>query len=110
MCHFYANPLSVLLTLPSVDAESFGMLLTHTHLDAIRNLPSMRQYIQGKLDANDTSEAKSLLLNDAYLASLLPQLVDFLQKKSQELRSAVLVLAKLSEKGITKRSLADIYL
>src|SRR5271169_5437751 len=61
MFHFYANPLSVLLAVPSIDPESLHTYLTTTHLNAIRSLPSMRKYIEDKLAEEDTEEVKSLL-------------------------------------------------
>ena len=111
MCHFYANPLSILLAIPSVDPDSLPQYLTTTHLDAIRSLLSMRKYVEDKLAEKDAEEVKSILLDDAYLISLLPQFVDYLESKARELREAVTVLAKLSERGVkTKRGLADLYL
>ena len=56
-------------------------------------------------------EVKSILLDNAYLISLLPQLVYYLQSKARELRAAVTVLAKLSERGVkTRRGPAELYL
>ena len=111
MCHFYANPLSVLLAIPSIDPDSLQQYLTETHLDAIRSLPSMRKYVTEKLEESDAEEVKSILLDNSYLISLLPQFVDYLETKAQELREAVIVLAKLSERGLkTRRGLGELYL
>jgi len=71
----------------------------------------MRKYVEEKLAETDTEEVKSILLDDAYLISLLPQFVDYLESKARELRTAVTVLAKLSERGVkTRRGLAELYL
>ena len=111
MCHFYANPLSVLIGLSSIDPEVWGTYLTPTHLNAIRCLPSVRSYIEEKLSENDTEEVKSILLDDAYLLSLLPQFVELLQQKAHELREALIVIAKLSESVMKmRRNLGDLYL
>ena len=111
MCHFYANPLSVLLAIPSIDPDSLEQYLTETHLDAIRSLPSMRKYVTEKLEESDADEVKSILLDNSYLISLLPQFVDYLETKARELREAVIVLAKLSERGLkTRRGLGELYL
>jgi origin recognition complex subunit 3 len=111
MCHFYANPLSVLLAVPSIDPESLHIYLTTTHLNDIRSLPSMRKYIEEKLAEKDTEEVKSLLNDDSYLTSLLPQFVDLVETRARELREAVIVLTKLSERGVkTRRRLGDLYL
>lgn len=111
MCHFYANPLSVLLAIPSIDLDSLQQYLTTSHLDAIRSLPSMRKYVDEKLAEKDAEEVKSILLDNAYLISLLPQFVEYLKSKARELREAVTVLVQLSERGVkTKRGLAGLYL
>ena len=111
MCHFYSNPLSILLAIPSIDPDSLDQYLMGRHLDAIRSLPSMRKYVEEKLAEKDTEEIKSILLDNAYLISLLPQFVDYLESKARELREAVTVLVKLSERGVkTKRGLAELYL
>jgi origin recognition complex subunit 3 len=111
MSHFYANPLSVLLAMPSIDPYSLQNFLTKKHMDAIRSLPSVKKYVEEKLAEKDTEEVKSILFDDSYLASLLPQFVDLLNNKARELREAVIVLAKLSERGSkTKRSLGELYL
>jgi origin recognition complex subunit 3 len=111
MCHFYANPLSFLLALSSIDLESVHEYLTSTHLNAIRSLPSIRKYVEEKLAENDTEEVKSILLDDSYFISLLPQFVDLLETKAQEVREALVVLAKLSERSVkTKRGLQGLYL
>ena len=111
MCHFYANPLSILLAIPSIDPDSLEQYLMATHLDAIRSLPSMRKYIEEKLAEKDTEEVKSILLNNAYFISLLPQFVDYLESKARDLREAVTVLATLSEGAMkTRRGLSELYL
>lgn len=110
MCHFYANPLSLLLAVPSADPDSLSTLLSPHHLNMIRSLPSMRKYVENKLSERDTEEAKSLLNDDEYLLSLLPQLIGYLENKAAELREAVLILAKLSERGKTKRGIEELYL
>lgn len=110
MCHFYANPLSILLAVPTVKPESLHTYLTTAHLNVIRSLPSMRKYIEDKLAEKDTEEVKSLLNDDLYLISLLPQFVDLLETKARELREAVIVLTKLSDRGVkTRRRLGDLY-
>jgi origin recognition complex subunit 3 len=110
MCHFYANPLSVLLAVPSADPESLSAFLSPQHLNMIRSLPSMRKYVENKLSERDTEEVKSLLNDDEYLLSLLPQLIGYLENKAAELREAVLVLVKLSDRGKTKRGIEELYL
>ena len=71
----------------------------------------MRKYIEEKLSEKDTEEVKSLLNDDTYLISLLPQFVDLVESRARELREAVIVLGKLSERGVkTTRRPGDLYL
>lgn len=58
MCHFYANPLSVLLSEIKPQPE---------HLEALRNLPSFRSHIEDSLEAGRLKHVRSLLDDDAYL-------------------------------------------
>jgi hypothetical protein len=70
----------------------------------------MRSYIEGKLAEEDAEEVKSLLYDDAYLISLLPQFVDLVQTKAREIREAVIVLTMLSDRTKSRRELGDLYL
>lgn len=61
MCHFYANPLSVLLVRPNPPQPE--------HNEALRNLPSFRRHVEIAVEEGNLKHARSLLLDDAYLAS-----------------------------------------
>ena len=58
MCHFYANPLSVLLSEVKPQPE---------HLEALRNLPSFRSHIEDALETGRLKHVRSMLDDDAYL-------------------------------------------
>lgn len=58
MCHFYGNPLSILLVGGNPQPE---------HLEALRNLPSFRAYVEETIEANNVGRSRSLLDDDAYL-------------------------------------------
>lgn len=58
MCHFYSNPLSVLLSEVKPQAE---------HLEALRNLPSFRSHVEDALEAGRLKHVRSLLDDDDYL-------------------------------------------
>lgn len=58
MCHFYGNPLSILLVEAKPQPE---------HLEALRNLPSFRAHIEETLDSGNLEHVRSLLDDDAYL-------------------------------------------
>lgn len=58
MCHFYANPLSVLLSEVNPQPE---------HLEALRNLPSFRSHVEDALENGRLKHVRSMLEDDAYL-------------------------------------------
>ncbi|KAI1082866.1 origin recognition complex subunit 3 N-terminus-domain-containing protein [Whalleya microplaca] len=64
MCHFYANPLTVLL---SGDVEN--EILDEEHFGAIRFLPSFRRYVEAVVQQGDIKQARLLLDDDQYLAT-----------------------------------------
>jgi hypothetical protein len=77
----------------------------------IRALPSMRNYVEDKLAEKDTDEVRSLLFEDEYLLSLLPQFVELLHSKAAELREAIIILGKLSERDSrTRTGLVELFL
>ncbi|KAH0544505.1 hypothetical protein FGG08_001404 [Glutinoglossum americanum] len=65
MSHFYANPLSILLA----GAKAYE-ILQKEHLEAIRNLPSFRRFVEKLLDENRPEIARSLLDDDGLLSTL----------------------------------------
>ena len=60
MCHFYANPVSVMLLRQKSPQPE--------HNEAIRNLPSFRTHVEGAVEAGRLKHARSLLQSDAYLS------------------------------------------
>lgn len=58
MCHFYGNPLSVLLVGGKPQPE---------HLEALRNLPSFRAHVEENIEANNVEHSRSLLDDDTSL-------------------------------------------
>lgn len=65
MCHFYANPLSILLAKQELGNRSD--LLQAEHFEAIRMLPSFRKRIESLLDQNETTKARFLLESNEHL-------------------------------------------
>lgn len=59
MCHFYANPLSVLLVQDSSPQPE--------HLEALRNLPSFRAHVEESVEHGKLEHVRSLLEDDTYL-------------------------------------------
>ncbi|GAO15938.1 hypothetical protein UVI_02039600 [Ustilaginoidea virens] len=62
MCHFYANPLSVLLCCSEPPSES----LQQEHFEAVRNLPSFRQAVEREVQKGTVAslEDARLLIED----------------------------------------------
>lgn len=85
MCHFYANPLSVLLSEIKPQPE---------HLEALRNLPSFRSHIEDSLEAGRLAHVRSLLDDDAYLLA-------------EQQRTAIYVTAKWETRLLRSLSLLD---
>lgn len=85
MCHFYANPLSALLSEIKPQPE---------HLEALRNLPSFRSHIEDALEAGRLKHVRSLLDDDAYLLA-------------EQQRTAVKVTAKWETQLLRSLSLLD---
>ena len=110
MCHFYANPLSILFGISDVDPERVSDYLSPVHLNAIRALPSMKSFVEGKLAAEDDDEVRSILSDDSYLITLLPQFIDEIQNHAKVVRNAVVILGNLCDRTKTKRDWVDIYL
>jgi origin recognition complex subunit 3 len=64
MCHFYANPLSVLL---APDLQDVIPLLQEEHLDAIRNLPSFKPAMELLVEQGNVKQAGELITSNSYL-------------------------------------------
>lgn len=58
MCHFYGNPLSILLVGGKPQPE---------HLEALRNLPSFRAYVEEAIETGNGELSRSLLEDDVFL-------------------------------------------
>ncbi|KAK0633436.1 origin recognition complex subunit 3 N-terminus-domain-containing protein [Immersiella caudata] len=91
MCHFYANPLSLLLA----EAGELGWeALQPEHLEAVRTLESFRTHVEAAVEARQLRHAQMLLDDDEYLAKWIleqgPRREEYLQ---QLLRSLHLLLA-----------------
>lgn len=68
MCHYYANPLSILL---SEELES--TLLPKELLEVVRCLPSFRTFIESNVKSGDVKRVRSLLDDDSYLIERLQE-------------------------------------
>lgn len=60
MCHFYANPLSILLSVADSPQKE--------HNEALRNLPSFRAHVEDAVETGNLKHARDLIEDDDYLA------------------------------------------
>ncbi|KAK0628422.1 origin recognition complex subunit 3 N-terminus-domain-containing protein [Bombardia bombarda] len=63
MCHFYANPLSMLLA----GDEKLRDCLQPQHLEAIRTLASFKNHVERAVEARQLNYAQSLVEDDSFL-------------------------------------------
>jgi origin recognition complex subunit 3 len=75
MCHFYANPLS-LLGDDQRDSKSLLKLLQPEHLEALRILPSFTKLVETLLEGNEVIHARRLLEDDQVLLSEVEKALD----------------------------------
>ncbi|KFA74810.1 hypothetical protein S40288_03511 [Stachybotrys chartarum IBT 40288] len=90
MSHFFANPLSLLLSADASGADA----LQAEHLEAIRNLPSFRNSVETSIDrgsSDDLAHAKSLLLDDQYLLAQVKLAIGQKQKWTKRLVRSLLI-------------------
>ncbi|EXV00667.1 origin recognition complex subunit 3 [Metarhizium robertsii] len=105
MCHFYANPLSILCSPDGDDAPQAE------HLEAARNLPSFRHAVEREVEKN-TSEslqhAKSLLNSNEYLLDQIRRGHSNKQTwAGRYLRSLLIVRAAGAQRGSFSRAYVD---
>ncbi|KAJ6783865.1 hypothetical protein PWT90_05493 [Aphanocladium album] len=106
MCHFFANPLSVLAQ-PGAGEK----LIQPEHLEAIRNTPSFRKHVEIAIDSG-TSEnlqhARSLLEDDAYLvARVQASASERGAWMDERLRSLLMLEAAGAQHGAFSRAYVD---
>lgn len=70
MSHFYANPLSIILGFID-NLDNLKEVLTTEHVEAIRNVPSFRRFVERKLADKDIAEVRKLLEDDDHVRSVV---------------------------------------
>ncbi|KAK3396482.1 origin recognition complex subunit 3 N-terminus-domain-containing protein [Sordaria brevicollis] len=103
MCHFYANPLSVLLA----DEKSLTrQLLQPEHIQAVRTLDSFKSHVEASVDARQLNHAQSLVEDDSYLVK---QMVEQRQKKQDYLLQLLRSLHLLTSMNLIPGRFTDLY-
>jgi origin recognition complex subunit 3 len=104
MCHFYANPLSVLLAdNGSLDRK----LLQPEHIEAIRTLDSFKAEAEAAIDARQLNHAQSLIEDDEFLVA---QILEQEERRQEYLLRLLRALHLLTSTGLSSTSFADLYI
>ncbi|KAH6636647.1 origin recognition complex subunit 3 N-terminus-domain-containing protein [Chaetomium tenue] len=104
MCHFYANPLSVLLA----DGDKLNRkLLQPEHIEAVRTLDSFQAEAEAAVDARQLNHAQSLIEDDEFLVA---QILEQEEKRQAYLLHLLRALHLLTSTGLTSTSFADLYI
>ncbi|KAI0482807.1 origin recognition complex subunit 3 N-terminus-domain-containing protein [Xylariaceae sp. FL0804] len=103
MCHFYANPLTILL---SHDLD-MG-LLQKEHLEAVRCLSSFRGAVEKMLATGDAQPIGLLLEDDEYLTTWLLARIQESRKWAAKLLRALKLLGAINEASVM--SFSSLYL
>ncbi|RBR08560.1 hypothetical protein FVER53590_01340 [Fusarium verticillioides] len=94
MCHFYANPLSVLEHTASLQAE---------HIEAIRHTDSFRENVEQAVESgilDNVQYAKDLLENDEFLVSRVQNSLARRQESVEEFLRSLLILGETESQDI----------
>ncbi|KAM0563966.1 hypothetical protein ACHAPJ_000174 [Fusarium lateritium] len=94
MCHFYANPLSVLGHTPLLQPE---------HAEAIRHVDSFRENVEravGSGDLDNVQYAKDLLENDEFLGSQVQNSLSRHQESIEDFLRGLLILREAEAQDI----------
>jgi len=106
MCHFYANPLSVLL---AEDEEELREVLQPEHLEAIRMLYSFRNNVDFMLEElEDVEYARRMIEDDRYLTKEIFK--DDNRFATKDLGTLLKCLILLKSIGLSKRSFVEEYI
>ncbi len=105
MCHFYANPLSVLLA--ASDGRLDRKLLQPEHIAAVRTLDSFKAHAEAAVEARQLSHALSLIEDDEYLVT---QILDQGQKRQEYLAQLLRSLHLITSSGLTSASFTELYM
>lgn len=90
MCHFYANPLSVLI--PSFSKPA---ALQAEHIEALRHVSSFQEHVEAAVESESVEElqyAQNLLRDDAFLVSRAQESISNRQEMMGDFLRALLIV------------------
>ncbi|KAK4131872.1 hypothetical protein BT67DRAFT_435990 [Trichocladium antarcticum] len=104
MCHFYANPLSVLL---AGDGRLDSGLVQPEHFEAVRTLDSFKAQAEAAVEARQLNHAQSLIEDDQYLVGLI---LEQEQKRREYQTQLLRSLHILAAAGLSPSSFVELYM
>ncbi|KAK4158129.1 origin recognition complex subunit 3 N-terminus-domain-containing protein [Chaetomidium leptoderma] len=104
MCHFYANPLSVLL---AGDGRLDRQLLQPEHIEAVRTLDSFQAQAEAAVGARQLNHAQLLIEDDEYLVA---QVMELGQKRKEYLTQLLRSLHLAASTGLSSAPFTDLYI
>ncbi|KAL2018872.1 hypothetical protein VTK56DRAFT_297 [Thermocarpiscus australiensis] len=104
MCHFYANPLSVLL---AGDGRLDRKLLQAEHIEAVRTLDSFKSQAEAAVEARQLNHAQSLIEDDEYLVA---QTLEQGKKRQEYLTRLLRSLQLITCTGLRSASFTELYM
>ncbi|APA06906.1 hypothetical protein sscle_02g016760 [Sclerotinia sclerotiorum 1980 UF-70] len=105
MCHFYANPLSVFLSLKN--NSDLAALLQIEHFEAIRMLPSFQNYIEHLLEGGNLERSMSLITDDELL---LQEAYTLIQDKDHAVQKVLRLMHILVTLAVEAPGKIDLYM
>ncbi|KAK4237850.1 origin recognition complex subunit 3 N-terminus-domain-containing protein [Achaetomium macrosporum] len=104
MCHFYANPLSVLL---AGDGRMDQRLVQPEHIEAVRTLESFKAQVEAAVQAGQLNHAQSLIEDDEYLVA---QILQQGQRRREDLLHLLRALHLVTSTGLATASFVELYI
>lgn len=105
MCHFYANPLSVLMSPTALTNKT----IQPEHIEALRNLESFRDHVERAVElgsGESLSHAKSLIEDDEYL---LARVGEMEQNRQRLVGNVLRTIAVREAAGEQDRAFSEAY-
>ncbi|KAM3089249.1 Origin recognition complex subunit 3 [Clarireedia jacksonii] len=105
MCHFYANPLSILLGMR--EDSAIRTLLQPGHFEAIRTLPSFQKYVEKLVEAGELKRSMELITENETLAE---EVENFIQSKDETIQKSLRAMQIIMSSRIEVPGAIDLYM
>ncbi|QSZ35080.1 hypothetical protein DSL72_007944 [Monilinia vaccinii-corymbosi] len=105
MCHFYANPLSILLCLQ--ENSNLATFLQPEHFEALRILPSFQNYIELLVEQGELERSRGLITDDELL---LQEVQVSVQDKDHAVQKVLRVMHVILTLAVETPDKIDLYM